>query len=91
MTRWEQVAWRVVTGRSDAGIRFDELRHFLLRLGFEERVRGSHHLYRRAGVVEKINLQRDGTHAKPYQVRQVRNVLLKYRLWPEEPCTDTKS
>ena len=27
-----------------------------------------------------INLQRDGKHAKVYQVRQVRGVLLRYRL-----------
>ena len=49
-------------------------------LGFEERIRGSHHLYRKQGVVEKINLQRDDGHAKPYQVRQVRRVILKYKL-----------
>jgi predicted RNA binding protein YcfA (HicA-like mRNA interferase family) len=49
-------------------------------LGFEMRVRGSHHVFRNAGVEEKVNLQRDGNEAKPYQVRQVRNVLLKYHL-----------
>ena len=52
----------------------------LLRLGFEERIRGSHHIYRKAGVEEKINLQRDGGKAKPYQVRQVRAVILRYKL-----------
>lgn len=30
------------------------------------RIRGSHHLYRKQGVAEKINLQRDDGHAKPY-------------------------
>ena len=44
------------------------------------RVRGSHHIFRKAGVEEKINLQREGSEAKPYQVRQVRAVILKYRL-----------
>ena len=58
-------------GRSDANIRFEELRSFLLRLGFTERIRGSHHIFRREGVRELINLQRDGSQAKPYQVRQV--------------------
>ena len=53
-------------------------------LGFDERVRGSHHLYRRHGVVEKVNLQRDDGNAKPYQVRQVRRLILKYKLG-EEP------
>ena len=63
---------RILSGRSDANFRFDDLRLFLLRLGFVERVRGSHHIFRKEGVREQINLQRDGSHAKPYQVRQVR-------------------
>jgi len=50
------------------------------RLGFEKRVVGSHHNFRRPGIEEKINLQRDGNNAKPYQVKQVRAVILKYRL-----------
>ena len=49
-------------------------------LGFDERVRGGHHLYRRKGVLEKVNLQRDDGNAKPYQVRQVRGLILKYKL-----------
>ena len=77
---WE----RILSGRSDANIRFDDLRRFLLRLGFVERVRGSHHIFRREGVRERINLQRDGSHAKPYQVRQVRQVVLTNRLGGEE-------
>jgi hypothetical protein len=40
-------------------------------------------MFRRAGVVEKINLQRDGNKAKVYQVRQVRAVVLKYKLGGE--------
>jgi hypothetical protein len=32
------------------------------------------------GILEKINLQREGNKAKVYQVRQVRAVLLKYKL-----------
>jgi hypothetical protein len=49
-------------------------------LGFEERIRGSHHLFRKTGVEEKINLQREGSQAKVYQVRQVRGVIIKYNL-----------
>jgi hypothetical protein len=68
-------------GAADANIRFDELRSLLLALGFSERSRGtSHHIFTKAGVEEQINLQRDGSKAKPYQVRQVRAVILKYDL-----------
>jgi predicted RNA binding protein YcfA (HicA-like mRNA interferase family) len=75
---------RVLSGASDATIRFDELLQLLLNLGFDMRVRGSHHIFRKAGIEEKINLQREGSEAKPYQVRQVRNVLLKYHLGETE-------
>ncbi len=44
------------------------------------RIRGSHHVFRKEGVEEKINLQREGSNAKPYQVWQVRYIILKYQL-----------
>ena len=69
---------RVLGGASDSNIQFNRLRQLLLRLGFEERVRGSHHIYRKDGVEERINLQRDGSKAKVYQVRQVRAMILRY-------------
>jgi hypothetical protein len=71
---------QILGGKSDANIAFNDLCNLLLRLGFEMRIGGSHHIFRMAGVEEKINLQRDGGKAKPYQVKQVRNVILKYRL-----------
>ena len=67
-------------GTSDANIVFDDLCGLLKRLGFVERIRGSHHIFRKEGVVEKINLQRDNNKAKPYQVRQVREVIIKYNM-----------
>ena len=71
---------RLLSGTSDAAIRFDDLRALLESLGFEKRVKGSHHLFRKAGVEERINLQREGNNAKPYQVKAVRAVILKYKL-----------
>ena len=71
---------RILHGQSDANIRFDELRRLLADLGFEERIRGSHHIFVKAGVEQLINLQREGSTAKPYQVRQVRSVILRYKL-----------
>ena len=80
MARRHGVQNVVLGGRSDANVRFDDLRNLLLSIGFEERTRGSHHLFSRSGVVERVNVQRDGSHAKPYQVRQVRRIMLKYGL-----------
>ena len=80
MGRHEDLVNRIRSGTSDANIDFDDLRGLLRHLGFEERSRGSHFIFRRSEVEERVNLQRDGRHAKPYQVRQVRAVILKYHL-----------
>ncbi len=80
MSRYEQLLQKILSGRSDANIRFGDLRGLLRNLGFTERVQGSHHIFRKDGVTEKINIQRDNGHAKPYQVQQVRKVILKYEL-----------
>ncbi len=71
---------KLLRGESDANIRFDELCHLLQAKGFRMRVSGSHHIFTRTGVMERINLQREGAKAKPYQVRQVRRVLANYKL-----------
>ena len=76
----DRLLWRVLQGGSDASIPFADLRGLLLGLGFEERIRGSHHVFVKTGVEELINLQREGKDAKPYQVRQVRKVLSSYGL-----------
>ena len=84
MSRSTRLLQKILRGRSDANIVFGDLCALLQDLGFEERIRGSHHLYRKQGVAEKINLQRDDGHAKPYQVRQVRRVILKYKLGEDD-------
>ena len=80
MAKNDKLVRKILSGSSDANIDFDELRYLLKRLGFEERIKGSHHVFRKPGVEEKINLQRDMDKAKPYQVRQVRSILVGYRL-----------
>jgi predicted RNA binding protein YcfA (HicA-like mRNA interferase family) len=70
----------VLRGSSDANIRFSELCALLARLGFSERIKGSHHIFTREDVVEILNLQPRNSLAKPYQVKQVRKVLVQYKL-----------
>jgi hypothetical protein len=84
MGRYEELRLRILQGKSDANVGFDELVRMLGWLGFEERTRGSHHIFRRQGVRELLNLQREGNKAKVYQVRQVRQVLLRYGLEGEK-------
>lgn len=80
MAKYDDLLARILRGTSDANVAFNDLRQLLRRLGFEERIRGSHHIFRKAGVEEKINLQREGSKAKVYQVRQVRAIILTYKL-----------
>jgi hypothetical protein len=75
---------KILSGRSDSNIDFDDLRRLLDHLGFAERVRGSHHVLVRSGVEDMVNLQREGRLAKPYQVRQVRAVITAHGLAAEE-------
>jgi predicted RNA binding protein YcfA (HicA-like mRNA interferase family) len=71
---------QVLSGTGDAAIRFDDLCALLKALGFDSRVKGSHHMFRKPGVEERVNLQRDGGQAKPYQVKQVRSAILRNKL-----------
>ena len=80
MTRSDKLLERLLRGTSDTNIPFDGLRHLLGELGFDERIRGSHHIFTKAGVEEILNLQPRGSHAKPYQVKQVRQLILRYKL-----------
>ena len=80
MARQDKTLDHVLSGRRDANVRFEDLRGLLFALGFAERVRGSHHVFTKPGIEEQINLQREGGKAKPYQVKQVRSVILRYNL-----------
>lgn len=84
MAKSRDLLTRILKGRSDAAIPFNELRALLRRFGFAERIRGSHHIFTRDGVEEILNLQPRGRHAKAYQVRQVRGVIIRYRLAGED-------
>jgi predicted RNA binding protein YcfA (HicA-like mRNA interferase family) len=76
----ESTLLRVLRGTADANIRFSEPRSLLSRLGFAERIKGSHHIFTREDVAEILNLQPRNPMAKPYQVKQVRKVLVQYKL-----------
>lgn len=71
---------KILRGDSDTNLRFEEICHLLQAKGFRMRVNGSHHIFTMTGVMERINLQREGAKAKPYQVRQVRKILATYKL-----------
>lgn len=80
MSRRQKFVEQLLAGQHDQTIDFAALCTLLVSLGFEQRIRGSHHIFGRRGIAEIINLQpgSNGT-AKPYQVKQVRALLLKYQ------------
>ncbi len=80
MSQYEKLLLSIMSGAQDKGILFADLRTVLARLGFQCRIRGDHFIYTKGGVEEIINLQPAGNKAKPYQVKQVRSIILKYQL-----------
>ena len=76
----DKLLMRILKGGSDANIPFAGLCELLRHLGFTERIRGSHHIFFKDGVEEILNLQPRDNLAKPYQVKQVRRVILQYGL-----------
>ena len=82
MSQIEKLLLSVLSGTQDTNIKFSDLQKLLLTLHFRERIRGDHFIYTRIGIAEKINLQPIGNKAKPYQVKQVRNIILKYQILP---------
>jgi hypothetical protein len=80
MSKHEKLLERILLGASDANIPFNGVCQLLRRLGFQNRVKGSHHIFYREGVAEILNLQPKGANSKSYQVKQVREAILKYKL-----------
>jgi predicted RNA binding protein YcfA (HicA-like mRNA interferase family) len=68
----------IMLNRGNANIPFDGVCRLLKHLGFEERIRGSHHIFTRGDIEEIINLQPLGAKMKPYQVKQIRQLMIKY-------------
>ena len=79
MGGYDKIILRILRGSSDSNIAFSDLCNLLAFFGFEVRIKGSHHIFRKQGVAEKINIQKDGSKAKPYQVKQIRDIILKYK------------
>ena len=70
----------MLRGTSDRNIAFADLCSLLIRFGFTERIKGDHHIFTYNTIEEIINIQPKKSLAKAYQVKQVREVILKYKL-----------
>ncbi|MBD2298798.1 type II toxin-antitoxin system HicA family toxin [Nostoc sp. FACHB-87] len=84
MSQIDKLLAKILSGTSDKNIAFEQLCQLLIKLGFDERIRGSHHIYTKDGIEEILNLQPKQGKAKAYQVKQVREVILKYELGEQD-------
>ena len=80
MGKYQKLLLKILGGTSDTNINFSELRQLLLRLNFNERIKGDHYIFTREDILEIINIQPIGSKAKAYQVKQIRKLVVKYRL-----------
>ncbi len=80
MGTYDKLIIKILRSTSDANIPFSKLCILLKALGFDERIRGDHHIFFMNDVKEILNLQPIGSKAKAYQVKQIRNIIIKYKL-----------
>ena len=80
MGKYEKLLQKILLGTSDNNIKFSELCQLLKKLGFSERIKGDHHIFTKDNIEEIINLQPKSNKAKAYQVKQIRNLVVKYCL-----------
>ncbi len=81
MSKFDKLIIKLLSGIADGNFSFEDLRYVLLYFGFTERTTGgSHRIFYKDGVEEIINIQPKENKAKPYQVKQVRMLIFKYKL-----------
>jgi predicted RNA binding protein YcfA (HicA-like mRNA interferase family) len=76
MGKYDKIFLKIISGKCDFNIEFDELCNLLRRLNFKETIKGSHHIFRKIGLDERINIQPENGKAKAYQVRQIRDIII---------------
>jgi len=83
MGKYDKILSKILSGLSDKDINFFELCNVLKHLGFIERIKGSHHIFYKDGIKEILNLQPKNSNAKAYQVKQVRDIIVQYKIKDE--------
>jgi hypothetical protein len=82
MSKKQKLREKLLSRTSDKNFDFGDLCKVVQQIGFTQRGgKGDHVVFHKDGVIEILNLQptKDGK-AKPYQVRQIRGIVLKYHL-----------
>ena len=80
MSKFDKLLKQLLSGNTDSNMAFTDIVKLLEVLGFSSRIKGSHHIFYKKDIDEIINIQPFGNKAKSYQVKQVRNLIIKYKL-----------
>jgi hypothetical protein len=80
MSKINKIFKKIINGTSDKNINFNDLLYLLTGFGFSKRIKGDHFIFYKNGIREIINIQPIGNLAKPYQIKQVREIIIKYKL-----------
>lgn len=89
MSKLEKLLFKLLSGNADRNFSFSDLVKVLETYEFKMRIKGSHHIFYKEEVAEIINLQQsESGKAKPYQVKQVRELLIKYNFVQQNPEED---
>lgn len=66
---------------SPTNVRFADMVNLVEAFGFRlRRITGSHHIFGHPAIPEQINLQKVGSEAKPYQIRQFLRIVERYNM-----------
>ena len=80
MSQIEKIIEKLLLGKSDNNFRFNEIVQLLESLGFNKRIKGDNFIFYAENINEILNIQPNGSKAKAYQVKQIRNIIIKYKL-----------
>ena len=82
MTQLAKLFQKFVEGRP---LRFTELQRLMEAFGWRlDRIAGSHHIYRHPAVPRSMPITPDKGNARPYQLRQVRDIIELHHLTLED-------
>lgn len=80
MGKYEKLYKEILSGNSNHNIKFADLCKITEKLGYSETIRGDHHKFIHSDIDEILDYQPDGSKAKAYQVRQLRDAIIKNNL-----------
>jgi hypothetical protein len=83
MSNISKLLEKIIYSRDYNNINFQDLCNLLKRFGFNERIKGDHHIFTRNDIEEILNLQPKGAQAKNYQIKQIQKIIIKYKLGKE--------